>query len=110
METDGPVEDLVGIHVTDETLYARYREGMLPILKRMGGYFRYDAQIQSELKSPVKHSINRLFIIGFPDQATRDEFFSDTEYLAVRKEFFESSVDSVCRLARYHVNSDAPGL
>ncbi|MCB1169224.1 MAG: DUF1330 domain-containing protein [Leptospiraceae bacterium] len=110
MGIDGPVEDLVGILVTDETLYDRYREGMLPILKRMGGYFRYDARVQDALKSPAEHTINRIFVIGFPDAKTRDAFFSNPDYLMVRKEFFENSVSAVCRLARYQVNPEAPGL
>ncbi len=103
------VEDVVGLQVMDEVLYAKYREGMLPILKKMGGYFRYDAHIQQELKSPANHPINRIFIIGFPNARIRDSFFSDPDYLAVRKEFFDRAVASVCRLSQYSIE-EAPGL
>ena len=103
------VEDLVGLCVTDEALYPKYREGMMPLLEKAGGYFRYDAKIQTELKSPVSHSINRIFIIGFPDQKSRDDFFSNPEYRAVRSEFFDKSVSAVSRLSQYKIEA-APGL
>ncbi|WP_437290181.1 hypothetical protein [Sorangium sp. So ce406] len=36
---------LVGLQVTDETSYARYRAGMLPILLSCGGTFGHDVPI-----------------------------------------------------------------
>ncbi len=95
------IENLVGLEVTDEAAYQKYREGMLPILARYGGGFRYDFRIAETLKSEVDAKINRLFMIHFPDRASKDGFFGDAEYLAVRREFFEPAVAAVTILAEY---------
>jgi uncharacterized protein (DUF1330 family) len=53
------VERLVGLYVTDEEMYKKYREGMLPILEAFGGGFSYDFKVSEVLKSEVKEKINR---------------------------------------------------
>jgi uncharacterized protein (DUF1330 family) len=77
---------------------------MLPILAGVQGYFRYDARINDELKSPASHPINRLFIIGFPDRDAAGQFFSDRVYLEVRKEYFDRAVIAASVLSGYEVN------
>jgi uncharacterized protein (DUF1330 family) len=94
-------ENLVGLHVTDEDGYQRYREGMVPILTTYGGYFRYDFAISSVLKGEAKHPINRLFVIVFPDREAQARFFKDPAYLRVRETFFTPSVAGVTRVAEY---------
>lgn len=86
-------EILVGLHVTDEAGYARYREGMTPLLEACGGFFRYDFAVSRVLKGE-NEQINRVFVISFPDEGTKDAFFSDEEYLRVREEHFEGAVEA----------------
>ncbi len=94
-------EALVALHVTDEAGYQRYREGMTPILESYGGRFRWDFQLSEVLKSDGEERLNRLFILSFPDAATKEAFFADERYLAVRAEHFDRSVAAVERIAEY---------
>lgn len=93
----GRVVTLFGLEVTDEAGYARYREGMTPILARYGGAFGCDFAIARVLLGPNAR-INRVFTIAFPDAESRTRFFADEAYRAVRKERFEPSVGVVAIL------------
>jgi uncharacterized protein (DUF1330 family) len=91
-------EYLIGLQVTDEAEYARYREGMTPLLHEVGGSFRYDFRVSEVLKSESDHPINRVFVIAFPSREVADSFFAEPRYLAVRKAHFDSSVHGVTRI------------
>jgi len=95
------IERLVGLCVTDDDMYKRYREEMFPILEKFGGGFSYDFKISEVLKSEVKEKINRVFIIHFQDEGSMDLFFSDKEYLDIKQKYFISSVSDVTEIARY---------
>ena len=88
-------ERLVGLNVVDEAGYGAYRAAMTPILKRYGGDFRYDFAIAEVLQTESEHSINRVFVVRFPDESAHDGFFSDEGYKQVRKRYFETSVSGV---------------
>jgi uncharacterized protein (DUF1330 family) len=90
---------LMGLEVLDEASYARYRAGMTPILESYGGAFGCDFVVSRVLKGDDR--INRVFTIAFPDRATRERFFSDPRYLAVRRELFEPAVGAVIALAEF---------
>ncbi len=94
-------ERLVGLHVVNEGGYQAYREAMYPILQQHGGDFGYDLRVSETLKNPAGHPINRVFTITFPDEAASDAFFSNEDYLAVRAEHFERSVEHVTIIATY---------
>ena len=94
-------ELLVGVEVVDDDLYARYREGIAPILAEHGGSFRHDFLVSRTLKSDVAHDINRVFTLRFPDVARKEAFFSDPRYLAVRTAYFPKAVKGVSFLAAY---------
>jgi len=94
-------EILVGLNVLDDAGYRRYREGMTPLLEACGGSFRYDFRVSEVLKSETGEPINRLFVIVFPDITTKERFFSDPEYLAIRARHFEPAVREVTRIASY---------
>ena len=94
-------EILVGVNVTDEEKYQKYRDGMMPILNRYGGEFVYDFKIAEVLKSPGNEKVNRVFTIQFPSEEKKNTFFQDTGYMQVRKEFFETSVDTTVMIASY---------
>lgn len=94
-------ETLVGLEVTDEDGYQRYRDGMTPILTSHGGRFRWDFRISEVLKGEREEPLNRLFVLSFPDAEAKEAFFSDPDYLEVRAEFFDRSVGAVARIAEY---------
>lgn len=100
------IEILVGLNVTDENMYQNYRDGMTPILERMGGFFSYDFRVSETLKSRVSHDINRVFIIRFPNAETRKEFFNNSEYKKIRQKYFDNSVSDTALIAEYEVSPD----
>mgnify|MGYP003639358414 CR=1 FL=1 len=95
------IEMLVGLHVTNEVDYAKYREGMTPILESFGGGFDYDFKISEVLKSQSSSHINRVFTIFFPDKNTMDLFFIDKDYLRFKDKFFTNAVESTTIMATY---------
>lgn len=95
------LENLVGMHVTDDDAYSRYRAAMTPILQAHGGGFRMDFRIAEELRPPAPHPINRLFVITFPDRAKKDAFFAHPDYAAAKARFFTPSVAAFTVLAEY---------
>lgn len=94
-------ENLVGLNVIDEQGYQQYRAAMMPILKSFGGYFGYDFMVSEVLLSQTTNDINRVFTIGFPDKNAMEKFFSDPEYLEVKKRHFENSVATTTRISGY---------
>ncbi len=102
MPAESRYEILVGLHVTDDASYSRYRAAMTPLLEAVGGSFRYDFTIERMLKGVADPPINRLFVISFPDESTQKAFFEDPEYLAARKKFFEPAVDLIDLIASFH--------
>ena len=95
------VETLVGLFVTDDDSYQKYREGMFPILQRYGGGFGYDFRVSKVLKAEVDSPINRVFTIYFENEKAMNSFFENEEYLEVRKKYFESSVSSTTIISKY---------
>jgi len=85
---------LFGLEVTDDAGYARYREAMTPILARYGGAFGCDFVVARVLRGPSPR-INRVFTILFPDRGSRERFFADEDYRAVRARWFQPSVGVV---------------
>ena len=94
-------ELLVGLHVSDNEMYARYRAAMTPLLEAAGGHFRVDFTIEDVLKGPQDPAINRLFVISFPSERASDAFFADPDYVAAKDKFFGASVDRVEIIAAY---------
>jgi uncharacterized protein (DUF1330 family) len=94
-------EMVVGLLLVDEGSYRLYREAMTPILESYGGTFRYDFTVARVLKTQAPHDINRLFTISFPDRETKERFFADPKYLAIRKRFYEPAVKGRVVVAEY---------
>ena len=94
-------ERLVGLYITDDDMYTKYRENMTPILQTYGGGFAYDFKIAETLKNESAKPINRLFMIYFKDEASMNEFFSNEEYLKIKKEYFDLSVGSAHEISKY---------
>jgi uncharacterized protein (DUF1330 family) len=96
-----PHTRIVGLQVDDPDLYQKYRAAMEPILIRYGGRFRYDFWIRETLRNEDGKNINRVFVIEFPDPSSRDKFFSDPDYLEIRKRYFDSSVSATTVIAEF---------
>ena len=96
-------ELLVGLDVKDQSYYAKYRQGMTPILHSYGGSFRYDFTVEQTIAGAAKHPINRLFLISFPNRASRESFFKDPNYLKIRGEFFEAAVGARTTISEYEI-------
>ncbi len=94
-------ESIVGLHVTDESMYQQYRDAMRPILEQYGGGFRYDFRVSDVLQTSSDHDINRVFAIYCRDKEAYDAFFADEAYKAVRARYFEPSVAGATRIAAY---------
>ncbi|HAI12264.1 MAG TPA: DUF1330 domain-containing protein [Phycisphaerales bacterium] len=90
--TQSRFELLVGLHVTDQDVYATYRKMMMPILEKYKGSFTYDFAVDQNFTSGAEHPINRLFVITFPDEQGRSQFFNDPDYKQVREKWFNPAV------------------
>lgn len=90
---------LVGLEITDESSYTRYREAMTPILANFGGAFGCDFEVARVLLGNDR--INRVFTISFPDRQTRERFFADPGYLAAREQFYAPAVASATIMAEF---------
>ena len=101
-------EILVGLHVTDDTQYDQYRAGMTPILEAFGGYFRYDFRVSEMLKGDADDPFNRIFVLSFPDEETKNGLFSDEAYKEIYKRHFDSSVKSGSILASFTTSTKCP--
>jgi uncharacterized protein (DUF1330 family) len=85
---------VIGLHVTDDQEYQRYREAMEPILNSVDAAFGYDFTIAGVLRSRTAEQINRVFTIEFPDKGVMDSFFSRQDYLDIKERYFAGSVES----------------
>ena len=74
---------------------------MTPILESFGGSFGFDFKISEVLISKSDGQINRVFTIEFPSEEIMGRFFNDAKYLKVKKQHFESSVQSITTIAMY---------
>lgn len=99
-------EMLVGLDVSNSEIYSQYREAMKPILITYGGSFGFDFIVSEVLRSQVEVPINRVFTIHFPNQKAADDFFSDTEYLKVKMQFFNASVNHTTIIASYERDAE----
>ncbi len=95
------IENLMAMYITDDASYTTYRKKMVPILEKHGGGFGYDFKVSEVLKSEVNQPINRVFTIYFKDEATMNRFFSNEEYISIKKAYFEKAVSSVVQIAKY---------
>ena len=100
-------EMTVGLFVADQEKYAQYRAEMTPLLEAAGGRFRYDFEVARTLKGETVGEINRLFLIRFPDRASKDRFFADSQYLEIRARLFDKAVSRRVTIAEYE--SDLQG-
>jgi len=106
-----PFERLVALTISDEQGYQSYRDGMTPLLNAAGADFRFDFIVSKVLKTAGDTEINRVFLIRFPNRATRERFFSDPAYLAIRTRYYGPSVKTATVIAEYEVSEtgDARG-
>ena len=94
-------EMTVGLFVVDHEKYAQYRAEIALLLEAAGGRFRYDFEVARTLKSEAGHNINRLFVIQFPDRASKQSLFTDSQYVKIRARLFEKAVAGTAIIAEY---------
>lgn len=94
-------EMLVALEVTDDRQYWEYRRVMAPILASFGGGFGYDFKVSETLISQTDHPINRVFTIFFPDEDTKERFFSDPAYAEAKAAHFDGAVGHTTIVASY---------
>lgn len=94
-------EMVVGLKVKDDQEYSNYREAMKPLLEIAEGGFRYDFKVSQVLKNDGKRPINRVFVIYFGDKNMMESFFSNPEYLKIKKKYFETSVEATTIISEY---------
>ena len=97
------IEMLVGLNVINDAEYAKYREGMTPILDSIAGGFGYDFKIAEVLKSTTENKINRVFTIFFPSEEKMNSFFTNKEYLKIKETHFSNSVESTTIISTYNL-------
>ena len=94
---------MVALRVTDERGYRSYRAEMTPLLEDAGGRFVHDFRVTEVLRSEVGFSINRLFLMEFPDEAASDSFFACRDYKEIRRRHFDPSVGESAVLTTFTV-------
>lgn len=94
-------EMMVGLQIKDDAVYSQYREAMRPLLEKAGGGFRYDFKVSEVLKNEEGRPINRVFAIYFGNKKLSEEFFSHPEYLKIKAQYFESSVEATTIISDY---------
>lgn len=95
-------EYLVGLEVSNDDVYSNYRAAMKPILTSYGGKFGFDFIVSEVLRSEVDKPINRVFTIRFPDQSVAENFFTDSEYLKVKEQLFDTAVSHTTIISSYN--------
>ena len=85
-------EMTVGLVVTDQDSYARYRSEMRPLLEEAGGAFQYDFDVARTLSGDGAEEVNRLFVLRFPSESNKDRFFADPRYVEIKSRLFDPAV------------------
>jgi len=98
---ESSLEMLVGLNVTNNSMYQEYRNGMIPILTTYGGSFGYDFMVSEILISETDNKINRVFTIRFPSKEKMDAFFLDIDYIRVKEKYFKNSVENTTIISSY---------
>ena len=94
-------ETIVGLHITNNEMYTKYRNAMTPILLEHGGGFRYDFVVSEVLQNEEGNPINRVFAIYFQNKANMENFFSNEAYLKIKEQYFVKSVDATTIISQY---------
>ena len=101
-----PFEMTMALFVLDHEKYGQYRREIAPLLCAAGGRFRFDLEVARVLKSEEDHDINRLFVINFPDSASKERFFKDPQYIEIRARLFEKAVGASTIIAECEAGWD----
>ena len=94
-------EIVVGLVVTNQDSYAQYRNEMRPLLEEAGGAFRYDFEVARGLHGEGAADVNRLFVIRFPNESSKDRFFADPRYIEIRRRLFDPAVKARVLISEY---------
>lgn len=98
-------EILVALHVDDPAVYTQYRAAIRPLLEAAGASFRYDFEVARTLLNGSPHPVNRVFVLRFPDQASKERFFADPHYRAIRSNLFDQAVSGTTHIGEYEADA-----
>ncbi|MCG7899269.1 MAG: DUF1330 domain-containing protein [Candidatus Thiodiazotropha lotti] len=98
-------ERIMGLNVTDDEAYQKYREEMEPILNSIGAAFGYDFKIAEVLRSKTDQPINRVFTIDFPNRAVMQAFFERPDYLAIKQRHLDGAINSKTVIALHETDA-----
>jgi hypothetical protein len=74
---------------------------MQSIFSRFDGRIGYELRVNEVLGAETPAPINRAFTLSFNNRNSKDEFFTDIEYLKVKSEYIESLVSHTILRADY---------
>lgn len=92
---------VVALDVRDPATYEQYRQDIAPLLRAAGGRFRYDFKVTEVLPAEAAPRVNRVFVLEFPDHASREAFFADERYLEIKRRLFTPAVSDAIIVAEY---------
>jgi uncharacterized protein (DUF1330 family) len=87
-----PYRMTIGANVVDKPRYQEYRAAIAPLLAARQSHFAFDFEIAETLRNAFPHPVTRVFSIDFPDRPTKESFFQDPAYKAIRERLFVSAV------------------
>ena len=100
-------EMTLGLLVEDQASYTQYRSEIRPLLQEVGGAFRYDFIVARVMHNESGTEINRVFVLRFPDQGSKERFFADPRYLEIKRRWFDPAVAARVTIAEYRSDSPA---
>jgi len=92
------VKLMFALQINDPQGYQLYREGIAPVMEELGVTVLEEYEVSRVIKTQSNEkTLNRVAIFQFPSEAIKTQFFSNTQYLAV-KSLFEASTSNYRKL------------
>jgi len=89
---------MFALQINDPQGYQLYREGIAPVMKELGVTVLEEYEVSRVIKTQShEKTLNRVAIFQFPNEVVKAQFFSNSQYLAV-KPLFEASTSNFRKL------------
>lgn len=93
---------LVGAEISDQQGYQEYRDRMVVLLQAIGGKFEYDFHTVSSQMSGNGQNYNRIFVLSFPSEEVMKSYFSNEEYVSIKRKYFDNAVADIASIASWN--------
>jgi len=91
-ESNNMIKLVFALKITDEEKYRAYRNKIKPLMNKLGVVVLKEYKISKVVHSEdEKESVNMLAMFGFPDEETKQNFFSSEVYQEAKPLFTEST-------------------